>query len=187
MKALYQSEITSNAALSALRDVTEGVEMSDDLAQFAKELVVGVKERQNELDNLLSGLIPDFDFSRLAAVDRNVLRLGAFELRYRPEIPPAVTLNEFIEIAKKYSTAESGKFVNGVLARVLQGCSKRDWEPPIEEDVPEEAEPEAEEPEVPEVEDVDLDPDSPEAAKLARIGGWTLRRSAPAPDDLPSS
>lgn len=179
MKALYQAETGHGAAVVALDEIIESVNLSPELQAFARELVVGAKQKEYWLDTMLAALIPDFDYKRLAAVDRNVMRIAAFEILHMPAIPPAVTINEAVEIVKKYSTAESGKFVNGVLGQVLAQSPKRNWEPPDEPEFAEEAAPEPEEPEIPEVEEIDLDPASPEAAKLARIGGWTLRKPEP--------
>lgn len=84
---------------------------------YAEELIRGVLEHREELDEHLRRLIKNWDLRRLAAVDRNVLRMAVYEMLYRPDIPPVVTINEAIEIAKKYSTEQSGRFVNGVLDR----------------------------------------------------------------------
>src|SRR5690349_7281417 len=78
---------------------------------------------------MLADRIPDYDFNRIAAIDGNILRIAAYELFFEPGIPPAVTINEAIEIAKKYSTAESGKFVNGILGRLLADSPKANWDP----------------------------------------------------------
>jgi N utilization substance protein B len=85
---------------------------------FANDLLKGALEKLPEIDAKIRTLADNWDFERLAAVDRNILRLAVYEMLFRPEIPPVVSINEAIEIAKKFSTAESGKFVNGLLDRV---------------------------------------------------------------------
>ena len=85
---------------------------------FADDLLRGVLEKLPEVDVKIRKLADNWDFERLAVVDRNILRLAVYEMLFRPEIPPVVSINEAIEIAKKFSTAESGKFVNGLLDRV---------------------------------------------------------------------
>jgi len=85
---------------------------------FANDLLRGALEKLPEVDAKIRTLADNWDFERLAAVDRNILRLAVYEMLFRPEIPPVVSINEAIEIAKKFSTAESGKFVNGLLDRV---------------------------------------------------------------------
>jgi transcription antitermination protein NusB len=82
---------------------------------FAEEVARGTWERQIEIDQVLHKLTPDWTVDRQPAVDRNILRMTAYEILYRPETPVAAVINEAVELAKKYSTAESGRFVNGVL------------------------------------------------------------------------
>ena len=83
--------------------------------ELAEALVRGTLAHQGEIDQTVSALSTDWALDRQAAVDRNILRMSAFEMLYRPEAPLATIVNEAVELAKKYSTAESGKFVNGVL------------------------------------------------------------------------
>jgi len=85
---------------------------------FTNDLLRGIVPKLPEIDAKIRTLADNWDFERLAVVDRNVLRLAVYEMLHRPEIPPVVSINEAIEIAKKFSTAESGKFVNGLLDRV---------------------------------------------------------------------
>ena len=88
------------------------------VCDFGGDLIQGIIPKLPEIDAKLRGLADNWDFERLAVVDRNILRLAIYEMLYRPEIPPVVSINEAIEIAKKFSTAESGKFVNGLLDKV---------------------------------------------------------------------
>lgn len=99
----------------------------DLMSRFARRLAEGTWKDRVKLDRAISAAIPDYDFSRLALVDRTVLRLALFELEEFDYIPPAVTLNEAIEMAKKYSTTESGKFVNGVLHTLLKQSKKANF------------------------------------------------------------
>jgi N utilization substance protein B len=92
-------------------------EEPQDVRDFAESLLRGVLEKMPEVDAKIRGLADNWDFERLAVVDRNILRLAIYEMLFRPEIPPVVSINEAIEVAKKFSTAESGKFVNGLLDR----------------------------------------------------------------------
>lgn len=85
---------------------------------FADGLVQGTLAHQAEIDAELSRVMINWSLHRLAAVDRNILRIAVFELRFRDDIPPVVTINEAIDIARKFSTADSGKFVNGILDRI---------------------------------------------------------------------
>ncbi len=88
------------------------------VCDFADDLLRGALPKLPEVDAKIRTLADNWDFERLAVVDRNILRLAVYEMLFRPEIPPVVSINEAIEIAKKFSTAESGKFVNGLLDRV---------------------------------------------------------------------
>ena len=84
----------------------------------ARALVSGVLERRDQIDARIIGAAENWSLDRMAAVDRNALRLGIFELTYGDDVPPKVAIDEAIELAKRYSTEESGAFVNGVLDRI---------------------------------------------------------------------
>jgi N utilization substance protein B len=84
-------------------------------SEFLQMLVHGVTERRDEIDARIAALSAGWALDRQAAVDRNIMRLAAFEILYVPDIPMGASINEAVELAKKYSTAESGRFVNGVL------------------------------------------------------------------------
>lgn len=85
------------------------------LRLFADPLIRGTLEHREEIDARLRQLAKNWELHRMAAVDRNVLRLAVFEMLHRPDIPPVVSINEAVDIAKKYSTDDSGRFVNGIL------------------------------------------------------------------------
>jgi N utilization substance protein B len=93
------------------------------MVPFARELVLGTLADQDAIDDLLSGLAANWSLHRMAAVDRNVLRLGCYELLRHSGLPPGVVINEAVEIAKKFGTKDSAAFVNGLLDRVRK---KRD-------------------------------------------------------------
>jgi N utilization substance protein B len=85
---------------------------------FADSLIQGTISKLTEIDAELGRVMINWSLHRLAAVDRNVLRMAVYEFRYRDDIPPVVTINEAIDIARKFSTSDSGKFVNGILDRI---------------------------------------------------------------------
>ena len=85
---------------------------------FAEPLIRGVLEHREAIDERIKQHTKNWDFHRIAAVDRNVMRLAIFEMLYRNDIPPVVSINEAVDIAKKFSTQDSGKFVNGILDKV---------------------------------------------------------------------
>ena len=88
------------------------------LRLFAEPLIRGALEHRNEADDLIKKYTVNWDLHRIAAVDRNILRLAIFEMLHRDDIPPVVSINEAVDIAKKFSTQDSGKFVNGILDKV---------------------------------------------------------------------
>ena len=87
---------------------------------FVERLVVGVASHLNSIDEMIGRFSNNWKVARMARVDRNVLRLAAYELIFEPDIPTRATLNEAIEIAKRYGSVDSGKFVNGILDRIAQ-------------------------------------------------------------------
>lgn len=87
---------------------------------FAEALIEGVLSQREALDQQISGLVENYSFERLAAVDRNVLRLAAYELATARDVPAPVILNEAIEVAKMLGGAESGAFVNGILHQLAR-------------------------------------------------------------------
>jgi N utilization substance protein B len=82
--------------------------------------VRGSKQQQAKIDQLLTQYVEHWDLDRMAVVDRNILRMAAYELLWQPGVPPKAAINEAIEIAKKFGTTESSRFINGVLDRILR-------------------------------------------------------------------
>lgn len=97
---------------------------ADKLQNFTAALVQGVGEHLAEIDERISRYAANYELGRLAAVDRNILRVAIFEMLFSPEVPPVVAINEAIEIAKRFGSEESSKFVNGVLDRVKADLSR---------------------------------------------------------------
>jgi N utilization substance protein B len=85
---------------------------------FAEPLIKGVLQHRDEIDERIKKFCKNWDFNRIAVVDRNVMRLAIYEMLHREDIPPVVSINEAVDIAKKFSTPDSGKFVNGILDKV---------------------------------------------------------------------
>ena len=91
---------------------------------FAAELIRGVMDHLHELDARIQTYADNWEVKRLNAVDRNVIRLALFEMLFRPDIPPVVSINEAVDIAKRFSSNESGKFVNGILDRACKDLDR---------------------------------------------------------------
>jgi transcription antitermination protein NusB len=92
---------------------------TEDVRSFAEQLVTGVLGHKNDLDALIGKYATNWKVSRMQIVDRNILRLGAYELLWLDEVPAKVTVNEAIELAKDFGDEEAAKFVNGILDKVL--------------------------------------------------------------------
>lgn len=92
--------------------------------QFAEELILGTIDHVAALDARIEEYVENWQIERLAAVDRAILRVALYELFYRAEIPPIVSVNEAVEVAKQLSSEESGRFVNGVLDRALRDVNR---------------------------------------------------------------
>jgi N utilization substance protein B len=119
LQVLYQTE--QNAGLS-VDDVHRFVERrlrgDRNLCEFAEALIAGVQRHQPRIDALISEVAENWRLDRMAAIDRNILRLGAYEMLFCPDVPTKVAINESLELAKRYSTAQSSRFVNGILDRL---------------------------------------------------------------------
>jgi transcription antitermination factor NusB len=121
MQALYQLDVQGPELLPRLMGEFFCEQESDERTRrLAWEWTGGAWEQVGECDRIITGSTIRWQFSRLSPVDRSILRLAVYQLRFRPDIPPKVVINEAIELAKKYSTEKSGPFVNGVLDAVLK-------------------------------------------------------------------
>lgn len=125
--ALFQIDVGKQRAELALKHSLEGFNISSDEEEFVSDLVKGVVEKKAFLDDLIRKHLIKWELDRLSAVDRNLLRLALFEIIYRADIPNVVSINEALELAKKYgSTGEAVGFINGVLDRVVGEVFERE-------------------------------------------------------------
>jgi transcription antitermination protein NusB len=121
LQVLYQVEQNPGISAEEIQRFIERRLLADGkLCEFTESLTAGVKEHQAGLDAMISKVAENWRLDRMAAIDRNILRLGAYEMLHCPEVPAKVAINEALELAKRYSTAQSSRFVNGILDRVLQ-------------------------------------------------------------------
>jgi N utilization substance protein B len=125
MVAATRREAREHALSLAYEREVRSLSASDLLAElpvrpdpYATSLVVGMCEHEIEIDALLERFSEHWTLERMPAIDRTLLRLGTYELVHEPEIPSAVAISEAVELAKQYSTKDSGRFVNGLLSRV---------------------------------------------------------------------
>jgi transcription antitermination protein NusB len=120
LRMLYQLDIGRQPVEEVLEAALAQSHLDGHNREFAIELVTGSYGHRDEIDKIVAGHTGDWAIDRQSAVDRNILRLAAYELQYRPDCPVAVVCNEAVELAKKYSTAESSRFVNGVLGSLAR-------------------------------------------------------------------
>jgi N utilization substance protein B len=121
LQVLYQIEQNPGIPADEVRRFIDRRLLGDKkLVEFTQDLVAGVRENQPKIDAMITEVAENWRLDRMAAIDRNILRLGAYEMLLRPEVPARVAINEALELAKRYSTAQSSRFVNGILDRVLQ-------------------------------------------------------------------
>ncbi len=124
IKAAYAMELSGDTIGDTEEKIIQISELSDNLKQFASELFSKMMKNRNELDDYIKSKSENWEFSRIAILDRLVLRMAICEFLYFDDIPAKVSISEAIEIAKKYSTRDSGAFVNGILDAILQQFSK---------------------------------------------------------------
>lgn len=119
-RALFQVDIGNSIPRLALQYAVEGHSLVPEERQFIEELLHGTLENKEAIDEVIVKHLVNWELSRISAVDRNLLRLALFEILHRPEIPAVVSINEALELAKKYgSTGETVAFINGLLDRVV--------------------------------------------------------------------
>jgi N utilization substance protein B len=117
----------------ALEEFAGGAEDTE----FAKELVVGVVDNMEALDKLIVETAPEWPIAQITVIDRNVLRLGIYELMFSKKIPPKVAINEAVEMGKRFGGESSGKFVNGVLGTLYKNLKPDEADASSEEETAE--------------------------------------------------
>ena len=123
---LYQADIRRTGQAQILEEFWQDQEPTEDVKTFATQLFVGTLTHLVEIDPLISRHADNWDMKRMAIIDRNILRLGVFELMYREDVPPKVCINEAVELAKRFGDEESSKFVNGILDTIHKLHGRRD-------------------------------------------------------------
>jgi N utilization substance protein B len=123
LQILYAYEINRDGLEALIDGVMADVENIDD-REFARSIINKVIIHSPEFDEEIKNRVNNWEFNRIAIIDRILMRMGMCELLYFPDIPPKVTINEAIEIAKNFSTASSGKFINGVLDNYLDNLKQ---------------------------------------------------------------
>jgi N utilization substance protein B len=140
LQTLYQWDFnnknTDELSQNVARNIKEFAPQFDDKG-FIQHLVEGVIGRQPEIDALIVKFAPEWPIEQITMVDRNVLRIGIYEMKYDPEIPEKVAINEAIELAKTFGGESSGKFVNGVLGTIYKQIADKGEQKPTTPPAPE--------------------------------------------------
>ncbi|MFV1994088.1 MAG: transcription antitermination factor NusB [Verrucomicrobiales bacterium] len=124
LQFLFGHDLNDELALEEKEAFWELRPAADAVMSFSSELIAGVLERRGEIDACLKAASENWELGRISAVDRNILRVAIYEIHYRDDIPPAVSINEAIEIAKRFGAENSGRFVNGILDRIRKDLEK---------------------------------------------------------------
>ncbi len=124
MSLCYELDVRGES----LDDLLAGLPTPPD--PYAVELVRGVEDNREEVDALIRKYADRWSLERMPVIDRNLLRMAVFELAHRPEVPVAVAISEAVELAKRYSTDDSGRFVNGMLGRIAEAVRDPGDAPP---------------------------------------------------------
>jgi len=126
LKILYAVDITGEEPGKCIDAYWKDNEEKDqEVKAFANSLVLGTSNKKREIDKVISECATNWQLKRMAVIDRNILRFATYELLFADDIPPKVTINEAIDIAKRYGDSESGKFVNGVLDKINKDIAKK--------------------------------------------------------------
>jgi transcription antitermination factor NusB len=126
LQFLYQLDLRGDELLPEAKEYIRGEERDAETAKFALRLVQGTFDHWDELDAAIQSVAQNWNISRMAVVDRNVLRLATYELLHCQDIPPKVAINEAIELGKRYSTQNSGAFINGILDKIMNRARPTD-------------------------------------------------------------
>ncbi len=126
LQLMYQFDLRGGEIGDDAEDFLLQNTADPEVREFARGLFAGCREHLADIDAKIGEVAKNWQLKRMAAIDRNILRLATFEILHRGDIPPLVTINEAIDIAKKFSTKNSGSFVNGILDNIRLTCAPPD-------------------------------------------------------------
>lgn len=132
-KILFQADVGRNPWQQVLTYTCNEYKLPESSKLFLEQLVKGTIRNLKEIDAEIMKYSEEWKLERMANTDRNILRLAVYEIIYLDDIPPGVTVNEAVELAKKYGDEESGKFVNGILGNLVRNLETQPKEPPAKE------------------------------------------------------
>ncbi len=118
LQYLYQVDLLGDEILDDLDEFLRGEETDRDTRSYAREMILTTSKERAKIDGEIQAVAQNWEIHRMAVIDRNVLRLATYELLLRDDIPPKVAINEAIELGKRFSTSNSGSFINGILDKI---------------------------------------------------------------------
>jgi N utilization substance protein B len=134
LKALYAYEISGSDAQQVSEDVIQSSQIKEEAKRFSQTLFEKTLQNIEKIDTLIRGAVKSWEFSRIALVEKNILRIGVCELLLFLDTHPAIAINEAIELAKKYGEKDSKNFINGVLDHIAKALSKEQPRPQMDVD-----------------------------------------------------
>ena len=129
LQVLYQLDITRQDTIKTITQFRDLFSKKGKKDGFAERIVLGVLEHGQEIDRLIKQYLENWRLDRMSTIDRNIIRMATFELLYCEDIPPKVTLNEAIELGKRYGSEDSGSFINGILDRIQNEAVQKSIRP----------------------------------------------------------
>ncbi|MDD5007083.1 MAG: transcription antitermination factor NusB [Syntrophorhabdaceae bacterium] len=126
LRMLYQVETNRDDPESALTNYCESFPYQQDIMDYARRLLSGIKQYQDIIDTKITAACENWRLDRITYVDRNILRVGIYEMFFIPDVPPKVSIDEAIELGKKYGNEDSRIFINGVLDKVMREYYKQE-------------------------------------------------------------
>lgn len=124
LNALFQGEMTATSAVENFPLLCENFEINKKAIPYGRELVYGITDKRDELDAKIEGSAVNWRVSRMSVLDRNIIRLAAYEMMFKEDVPPRVAIDEAIELAKRYCGEDSPGFINGILDAILKNIGK---------------------------------------------------------------
>jgi len=124
LNALFQGEMTATSAVENFPLLCENFEINKKAIPYGQELVYGITDKRDELDAKIEESAVNWRVSRMSVLDRNIIRLAAYEMMFKEDVPPRVAIDEAIELAKRYCAEDSPGFINGILDAILKNIGK---------------------------------------------------------------
>lgn len=123
LQSLYEHDLTGHDITSIIRSRFESIELDDNAKKFVIELITGVLNHKNEIDGMITKYAPEWPLDQIAVIDRNIIRIAAYEFAVSGNTPDKVAINESIELAKTFGGETAPKFVNGVLGSIADNLT----------------------------------------------------------------